>query len=344
MAQLEAGATARGGSSIVQGWPGLLLTLVVVLAALYSFSPRPMPVFAPTQIYPDKIMINGIARQGSRFVAAGENGRILIADAAEGPWHEAKVEPQRGSALTQVAFIGDNTAIAVGHDSWILRSTDKGATWKEAQFDPEKSEALLGLAGPYDGKLFAFGVFGQYWTSTDMGEHWTREVTGEGGHVALGEHHLNAMTRAADGSLLIVGERGLMAQSADNGKTWQALKEIYNGSFYGVLTLKDNSLLAFGMRGNIFRSADNGKTWQKSETPVNQSMFGGAVAASGDVLLVGASDTVFLSKDNGQHFVIALQEDRRSLAALLPLDNGAWLMAGERGVDVRRLKDSGGKP
>jgi photosystem II stability/assembly factor-like uncharacterized protein len=337
MAQTEAGAPAHGASVALRGWPGLFLTLVVLLAAAYSFSPRPVPVFPATQIYPDKIMVNGVARQGNRFVAVGENGHILVADAADGPWHEAKVTPARGSALTQVAFIADNTLVAVGHDSWILRSTDKGESWKEVNFDAERSEALLGLGGPYDNKLFALGVFGQYLTSTDGGATWTREVTGEGGHLALGEHHLNAMTRAADGSLLIVGERGLMAQSADNGATWKKLPDIYNGSFYGVLTAKDNSLLAFGMRGNVFRSADNGKTWQKSATPVNLSMFGGTVAGNGDVLLVGASDGVFLSTDNGAHFALALQEDRRSLAAILPLDAG-WLMAGERGVAVRQLK------
>lgn len=343
MARQEAGAPARSATSMLQGWPGLLLTLLVLLAALYSFSPRPMPVFAATQIYPDKIMVNGVARQGNRFVVVGENGRILVADAADGPWHEAKVEPQRGSALTEVEFIADNTAVAVGHDSWILRSTDKGESWKEVHFDAEKSEALLYIGGPYDNKLFALGVFGQYLTSTDGGQTWTREVTGEGGHVALGEHHLNAITKAADGSLLIVGERGLMAQSADNGATWKALKEFYNGSFYGVLTLKDNSLLAFGMRGNVFRSTDNGKTWQKSETPINQSMFGGTLAPNGDVVLVGAADTVLRSTDNGQHFTLALQEDRRALAALLPLDGNRWLMVGERGVAVRSLHEAGAK-
>jgi photosystem II stability/assembly factor-like uncharacterized protein len=336
-ADTRAAAMHGGQASTLRGWPGLLLTLVVLLAALYSFSPRPMPAFPATQIYPDRVLVTGIARDGARLLAAGENGRILVADNTGGPWREAAVAPQRGSTLTQVLFAGDGVALAVGHDSWILRSTDRGETWKEIHFDAEKSEALLGIAGPFEGKVFAYGVFGQYLTSTDAGQTWTREPTGEGGHVALGDRHLNAMTRAADGTLLMVGERGLMARSSDNGATWQALPEIYPGSFYGALTLPDGTLLAFGMRGNVFRSVDRGQTWQKSTTPVNLSMFGGAVTAAGEVVLVGASDGVLRSTDGGATFQLALQEDRRSLAAILPLEDGGWLMAGERGVGVRRL-------
>ena len=112
-------------------WPAYLATLVVVVAAIYAFAPRSHPPAPETKVHPNDLLVNGLARQGTRVLAVGEQGHILVADAPEGPWHEAKITPDHGATLTQVAFIGDKTALAVGHDSVILKSTDAGETCRE---------------------------------------------------------------------------------------------------------------------------------------------------------------------------------------------------------------------
>lgn len=314
-----------------EAWPAFGLVLLVAIAAVYSFSHRPLPPFPATQIHADRIMLNGLAAKGSRLVAVGEQGHILVADSPEGPWREAAVEKQRGSTLTQLAFAGGDVVLAVGHDSLILRSEDNGEIWKEVSFDPERSEPLLGIAGPYEGRLYAFGAFGQFLVSSDQGKTWTREQ-----HEPLSDRHLNAMTRAADGSLLLVGERGLMARSADNGASWELLPEIYPGSFFGVLPLKDKGLVVFGMRGNVFRSND-GQNWQKSEVPEAVSLFGGTVTSDGSIVLVGAGDAVFVSQDGGAHFGRAENLSRLALADVLALQSGELLTAGEGGITRRSM-------
>ena len=312
-------------------WPAYLVVLLVLCAAVYAFSPRPNPPFPDTVIHSDRILVNGLAQRGSRIIAVGEQGHILLADSPTGPWHEGRVQPLRGSTLTQVLFIGDNTALAVGHDGWILRSEDNGESWSEVAFDSERSDPLLGIAGPYAGKLFAFGGFGRFMTSTDAGKTWQKA-----GSEAIGDHHLNAMTRMADSALLLVGERGLMLRSNDNGQTWQTLPAIYTGSFYGVLALPAQRLLAFGMRGNAFTSHDLGKSWQKSIIPADVSLLGGAVTSKGEIVLVGEGNTVLVSRDGGDRFVIASEGERRTLAAVLPVANGEWLTAGETGLSIKR--------
>lgn len=336
--------------------PSLLVALIVLVSAVYAFSPRPHPPFPPTQVEPSELLITGLAREGSRYVAVGEQGRILIADGPEGPWREARVEPQRGSTFTQVAFVGDGVALAIGHDSWIVRSEDRGETWREVSYDPQRSEALLGLAGPFGDKLFAFGAFGQFLVSTNLGRSWQRETLVEEGAedasaetsgsvedmfaVAAGggiaERHLNGMVQTADGSLLLVGERGTLALSTNNGESWKSLPEVYQGSFYGALKLPSNDLLVYGMRGNAYLSRDNGRTWTRSEIPQLISLQDGAVTAKGNVVLVGSNDAVLFSNDGGRRFAVVSQEDRYTLAAVLPVDKGAWLTAGEGGVELRR--------
>lgn len=364
---MQAGpAGESAGNGVFAAWPAYGMVALVVVAALYSFAHRPLPPFAATEIHPDKLLVNGLAQQGTRLVAAGELGHILIADSPDGPWREAKVEPARGSAFTRVAFVADKIALAVGHDGWIVRSADGGETWQEVAFDQGRPDPLLGIAGPFDGKLFVFGAFGLLMSSPDEGQTWQAApltIEGEaaakpaaapaaeadpyadpfanfGAQDSQADRHLNAMTRLADGSLVLVGERGLVLQSRDGGGTWKSLEAGYTGSFYGVLAL-DARVLVYGMRGNVYFTDDQGKTWQKGETPRNVSLFSGLVLGNGDVALVGDNNTMLVSKDRGANFAVATEAKVRGLAAglaeAIELPGGVLLTVGDTGIVKREL-------
>lgn len=360
--------TPAASASLIDGWPSLLVAVLVIGSALYAFSPRSQPEFPATQVSATRVLANGIAHNGKQFIAVGEQGQVLLASDAQGPWTSAKVEPQRGSTLTRIVFPQSDLAIAVGHDGWILRSTDGGKTWKEVAFAAE-SDPLLGVAGPFDGRYYAYGAFGLLMASDDQGQTWQKlelNIAGEGdGEAAApavdpnadpfadpfanagddpfanfdanavgGAGHLNAMTQAADGSLILVGERGLLLKSTDKGQTWRRLPEVYGGSFFGVLSLPSKTLIAFGMRGNVFRSTDLGESWQKAGVPLENSLFGGAVDARGDAVLAGAGNTVLRSTDDGATFTVAAALARNGLADLIALPSGNWLTAGDGGVLV----------
>lgn len=360
MTNVDSVAATQHGS-LSRGWPAVLLTLCVMLAAVYSFSHRPPPPFPETRVNPDGLLVNALAQQGARMLAAGEQGRILIADSAEGPWREAKVEPQRHSTLTGLLFVDERTVLAVGHDSWILRSEDGGETWTEAHFASERSEPLLGVAGPYEGKLYAYGAFGQFLVSTDGAETWAKQTLidenaksasaaveadpsaenydpfaaytdGATAASGLADRHLNAMTRTADGTLWLVGERGLLARSGNGGESWRVIDGVYAGSFFGILELPQNGLLIHGMRGNVFVTRDQGATWTAATVPMPVSLFDGVVDGEGHIVLVGAGDTVLKSTDQGASFELVSQKDRRGIAAVLALPGGAWLTGGEAGI------------
>lgn len=347
-------ATAGGG--VLAGWPAYAVTLLVFAAAIYAFSHRPPPAFPPTAIHPDKLLINGLAQSGTRLVAAGELGHILVADSPDGPWREVRVAPNRGATFTRAAFVDERTALAVGHDGWIVRSEDGGESWHEVAFDAQRPDPLLGIAGPFEGRLYAFGAFGLFMTSADGGRSWQSAplvIDGEDEAVeevdpnadpfanfgkadSPADRHLNALVALSDGSLLLVGERGTLLQSRDGAQTWRALPEIYAGSFFGALALPGGGVLVFGMRGNAFVSADLGQTWRKSQTPGTVSLFGGAVTPGGEVVLVGDSNTVLVSADGGATFRVASAAEHRGLAAglaeVLVLPQGGLLVAGDAGV------------
>ena len=354
-----AAASQEHVSTADSGWPAWLMTAIVLAAAVYAFSPRTPPPFAPTQVKPDGLLVTSLARQGTRFVAAGEQGQILLADSPKGPWHSAKVTPQRGSTFTQVSFISPKLAFAVGHDGWMVKSVDQGETWTEIAFNTESSDPLMGVAGPYYGKLYAFGAFGLLMASSDQGKTWQKQTMVEaldpnappvvvqevdpdadpfanfqaGG--GLFDRHFNAMLQAPDGSLLLAGERGLLLRSDDQGQTWGKLPDIYSGSFYGLTLTTDGGLLVYGMRGNAFHSADSGKTWVKSKIPLAVSLFGAARTLRQEMVLVGENNAIFVSKNGGQSFKLASTDGHERLVAVVPSDSGELLTAGEAGISLR---------
>ncbi|MDP3858724.1 MAG: hypothetical protein Q8Q73_13270 [Stagnimonas sp.] len=355
-----AGPGISSSRAPVGAWPAFLISLIVLAAAVYAFSPRPMPKFPDTAVHPDGLQINALLRVGGKLIAAGEQGRILLADSEKGPWTEAKIEPQRGSTLTQMSSAGPGVLLAVGHDGWVLRSEDAGLSWQEANFDSENSDPLLGVAGPYAGKLYAFGAFGKFLISTDDGKTWRQQSLVEAGGGAeapaaaaeevdpyadpfanvavsssISDGHLNAMAKAPDGALVMVGERGLIARSTDEGASWEAQPQVYTGSFYGLMAVPPNALLAYGMRGNVFRSEDGGKSWSKVPTPLELSIYGATNTLRRELMLVGENGVVMVSKDGGKSFKLGSLGEQQRLATVLSLDSGELLTGGEAGLALR---------
>lgn len=356
--------------SWLSGWPAMLLSVVIIGAAIYSFSPRPKPHYPKTEVHVQDLLVTDLARQGSRIVAVGEQGIILYADNPQGPWAQASLDTQRGSNLTWVLFVDDNTVLAVGHDSWVLRSTDAGQTWREVLFNAERAEPLLGISGPYNGELLAYGAFGQLQISRDAGQSWSRSELvkedsatedeeagqdvsdpfsdnydpfaafgdGGGGFDDFATRHLNAIIQAKDASLWLVGERGLVARSTNMGESWSQFETGYNGSFYGLLETDQGRIIVYGMRGNVFYSDDQGENWTRSQSNTRESMYGSVLKPNGEILLAGGSNSVIKSTDAGLTFQRVTPKKAKALTDVLVIDPGLWLTAGEAGVVLQGPK------
>jgi photosystem II stability/assembly factor-like uncharacterized protein len=305
---------------------GLAMSSVTLIAALVAFSPRPQPPFKPTRLDGGQLIVNGLARAGARLVAVGEQGHALLSDDGGRRWREAGFDHARGSTLTQVQFVSPTVGIAVGHDGWIVRSTDGGASWHEVAFDEQRAEPLFGVWAGKNTALFAYGGFGRLLLSNDAGQHWQPVA------INADERHLYGMDGNNAGTLLLVGEQGMMQRSADNGASWQRVPAFYDGSLFGVLSLGGADWLAYGMRGHVFRSGDNGTSWLPVPLAAPASLFGATLLADGRVLLVGQGGTIFESGDHGYSFRIVKAGGRQSLTAVLATQLGQVLTAGETGV------------
>ena len=254
---------------------GIAFSLLVFLAAAYTFSPRPAPVFAARSTSIDTLLLLDAAQAGQRLIAVGERGHIVVSDDQGSAWREVASPTQ--ATLTAVFFYDAQTGWAVGHDSVILKTTDGGVSWRQVYSAPELKKPLLKIWFRDALNGFAIGAYGLFLQTSDGGTSWQARK------IANGDLHLNTLAARSDGKLFIAGEAGSLLHSDDAGQTWQALVSPYKGSFFGLLTLRDGGLLAYGLRGKIFRSSDAGETWQTIETGSEAALMAGYELANGDI-------------------------------------------------------------
>lgn len=289
-----------------------------------------------------------IARAGSRLVAVGERGHVLVSDNRGQTWTQAQTVPTR-ELLTAVCFSDDQHGVAVGHDEVALVTTDAGNSWQRTHYAPQARQPLLDvLCNGSD--AIAVGAYGAYLVSPDRGVTWTEqkfEVTAPPAAKPAaakpaddkysdeeigGDFHLNRIVGASGARLYIAAEAGHLYRSDNAGKTWAELPSPYDGSFFGILPLDGDSLLAYGLRGHMFRSEDGGNSWQR--VPVTaEAMLNDAIRLpSNGVAVVGLSGTVLLSNDDGKSFTLHQQDDRKGLSALLGIGVSELITVGEAGV------------
>ena len=200
---------------------------------------------------------------GSRLVAVGERGHVLLSDDQGATWRQAKSVPTR-AMLTAVFFADSEYGWAVGHDETILNTVDGGETWTRSHFAPEAQQPLLDLWFANRVSGIAVGAYGAYFTTNDGGRHLgqrqVRAAAAPKAH-ADGEaapddesppdYHLNRIVGVGN-RLYIAAEGGQLYRSDDRGANWRALPSPYEGSFFGLVPIRGEGLLAFGLRGHLY--------------------------------------------------------------------------------------------
>jgi photosystem II stability/assembly factor-like uncharacterized protein len=312
-----------------------------------------------------------VVRAGERYVAVGARGDVLLSDDGRA-WRQSAV-PTR-TTFTAVTAV-DANVWAVGHDGVIAHSGDGGEHWEMQRQDPWKPPAAGGSAAPNPQqgaplldvlfldihRGYAIGAYSLALKTTDGGATWQPVTVAKAksnadagdeksakkddhgdtfskDELKLGQEdtpHFNAIARTGSGALLIVGERGSVFRSRDEGATWQRLQLPYDGSMFGVIGYEADHVLAFGLRGHVYESSDLGDHWTLVPTGTELSLMGGAALPDGGASIVGANGIVLMRAKAGDPLKSYVDESAGIIAAVLPLANGGGLLiAGENGVSL----------
>lgn len=309
------------------------------LCAALAARAAPYQVDGPARVraLSAKGVLLDVAVAGTRLVAVGERGHVLLSDDQGKSWRQARAVPTR-STLTSL-FVADASSLwATGHGATILRSTDAGETWTVADGKADDPDVLLAIRVQPDGHGLAVGGFGVGRITSDAGKSWQPHTLIDG---ETGERHLNRIVVSAAGSWLIAAEGGHVLRGSGAGAIagyrWAAVKTPYAGSLWTGIALPGGVLLLGGMRGNLVRSADDGVGWTHQPVPQAGSFTGCVALADGRPLLVGVDGTVVLGDVAASTFKLQRLDDRGTLTAVARLGSGALVAASLSGMRMLEL-------
>lgn len=313
---------------------------------------------------PHRVVLLDMELAGSRIVAVGERGVIILSDDQGESWYQAPVPVS--TELTALSFVDERNGWAVGHAGVVLVTRDAGETWAK-QFDGRQAAQVMLKAAQESGNKRAqkeaewlvadgpdkpfldvhfrdaqhgmiVGAYGLAFATADGGATWVSIADRLDNPGAL---HLYALSMRHD-EVLVAGEQGLVLHSADRGRSFEALQLPYEGSFFTAALPPNGEMIVAGLRGNALRSKDGGVSWSSLEVPGNISanFNSSAVDASGSVWLVNAAGMVFKLGNNG----LELAKKRlRPLNDLLFLESGSALGLSFSGVVSVPLVSQGAK-
>jgi photosystem II stability/assembly factor-like uncharacterized protein len=329
------------------GAAGRLFLFLAIAAGLAACGPAPgarapseaqvLPASGPLPPGTMKrlLLVDGV-RVGSRIVAVGDHGYVVLSDDEGARWRRAAAP--ESPLLTAVFFVDGKHGWAVGHDATILATADGGETWTRQFSAPSEQRPLLDVLFLDAAHGIAVGAYGAYYETADGGRTWSaRKIIAE-------DRHFNAIVRVKDERLLIIGEAGTLLVSRDAGRTWAAVASPYKGSLFGGLVADDGSVLAFGLRGRIFRSSDGAETWAAVDDATTATLMGGARLADGALAIAGSAGTVLLSRDAGRTFTAVARDTARAYATLIPIAPGEAMALGEGGPRAVKIPAAGAKP
>ena len=246
-----------------------LTACLVVLAAWINVSrvsaaepaSAQLPVLTPAAIVShatQATMLAGV-RAGSRIVAVGDHGVVLLSDDGGRTHRQAKAVPV-DVALTSVSFVDDRQGWAVGHWGVILRTADGGETWTLQRSDIRTDRPLFAVNFVDARRGVAVGLWSLVLVTADGGAHW-QEVTmpvPEGAKKA--DLNLLALFADARGRIFAAAEKGMVLRSDDEGLHWSYLSTGYKGSLWTSVATADGTLVVEGLQGSLYRSGDDDRS------------------------------------------------------------------------------------
>lgn len=312
--------------------------------------------------------VNALARAGSRIVAVGQRGHILVSDDAGKSWQQAAVPVS--SDLVAVHFPSAQQGWAVGHDGVVLHTNDSGKTWvkqldgrmagqrmaayyaelassgalgsaeESAKLvDEAKSIASQGAENPFldvwfadEKNGFVVGAFNLIFRTADGGQSWEPWFHRTANPNRL---HLYAIRQLKAG-LFIVGEQGLVMKLDPAGGRFTALDTAYRGTFFGVAG-SGPAVLVFGLRGNVYRSSDGGASWAKLQTGLQEGVTAAATCPDGRLVLASQSGRLLRGDDGAAQFRMLKLAQPVPASTVLCGDGEDVLVGGVRGIRAQPL-------
>jgi len=269
-------------------------------------------------------LLLGIARAGTRLVAIGNGGAVLLSDDEGNSWRIAKTPTDE--LLAAVVFPTPKEGWIAGQDELILHSTDAGETWTQQYVKADADQTLFTIISIAPKHLFTSGAYDLILETQD-GATWKESKIDN----LDDDYHLNCAT-ARGNDVLVTGESG--HAFIRYAGAWTPMKMDYDGSQFACLTGADGTFYSFGLRGSAFKAAAGAPKWTRIDLATQASIFGATNLADGRMALVGSSGSIRLLDPASGHVTALPQISEKALSAVVEGKNGKLIVVGADGVHL----------
>lgn len=305
-----------------------------------------------------------VAKAGSRLIAAGLRGGIIVSQDQGKSWSQAQVPVSVD--LVAINFPSERKGWAVGHGGVVLHSSDGGMTW-EKQLDGLAASRLaidyysrnLGQIADAEGFLakernlvvdnetqpflsvffsderhgYVVGTFNRIFVTADGGKHWIPQM-----HLADNprEWHFYGIS-GTNGQIYITGEQGLVWRHEMQTNSFVSVNTPYKGTLFGVTATDDGQVYAYGMRGSLFRSADQGDSWERAPLPFDSNLMQLLSLGGNHLLIVGQRGEIARSNDGGRTFEALQPNSPMPYYGAALMDESHLVLAGALGVRIESI-------
>jgi photosystem II stability/assembly factor-like uncharacterized protein len=286
-----------------------------------------------------------VARAGSRLVAVGERGLVLLSDDGGAQWRQVAVPTS--VTLAAVKFTTPRAGWAVGHYGVVLATRDGGLSW-QLQFDGVRAAALAQEAALARQAALAASTASAAAPAVPAAPteatRAAKAVTEAARLVADGPDKPFLDLHFTDERHgFIVGAYNLLFETDDGGVTWRPRLDALDnpkGNHLYAITGSGAVLYIAGEQGVLFRSDDGGRSFTRLASPYAGSWFALALMPDGGVVAGGLRGNAFHSADQGASWqrVAGLPPVAVLSLAVAP-DHTLWL--GNQAGQLFRSHDSG---
>ncbi|TGN98884.1 WD40/YVTN/BNR-like repeat-containing protein [Burkholderia sp. USMB20] len=279
---------------------------------------------------PTHMMLTDATRAGSRIVAVGEHGIVLLSDDDGKTWRQARRVPV-AATLSAVSFADAKHGWAVGQWGAILATDDGGDTWVTQRLDTSVDQPLFSVLFTSVQDGIAVGLWSLMLQTHDGGRTWTRTTLPKPPGGGKADRNLYRVFADAAHALYIVSEQGMVLKSTDAGANWTYLPTGGKGTLWSGVAMPDGRLVVGGLLGSLFESRDGGATWTALKTGTRSSITG-LVATGGGLVGVGLDGLTLAQRVADGPFDVAQRADRAALTAALIDARGRPILFSQDGV------------
>lgn len=224
--------------------------------------------------------------------AGGENLLIKTQNRAQ-TWQELPFQFE--GKVTSIAFVDENTGIAVGENGLALKTENSGQTWRSILISSGLD--LFKVSPVSESTWMAVGANGAIFRSQDNGETWQARNSGK-------NQTINDVFRYNSDTLFLAGDGGTLLRSADQGLTYQEIALPTAIDLNGVAFSSPLIGYLVGDEGLIIKTIDGGESWSTLNSGVATDLQKVAISPldSRIVTVIGDGATALRSINSGASF------------------------------------------